>query len=65
MGTLLLTLEDADGTRRVATADGDDYAEDMRLLNVMRVRAEMNGWRITRVKRNGRTFAARDEEEEG
>ena len=61
MGNLLVKLEDATGTRRVVTADGADYADDMRLLNVMRVKAELHGWTIVGVKRNGRNFKPKED----
>lgn len=62
MGRLLVKLEDDTGTRRVVTADGKDYADDMRLLNEMRVHAERHGWTIVGELRNGRVLKPRKED---
>ena len=56
MGDLLVQLEDHTGSRRVVTATGKDYADDMNLLARMRAHAELYGWVVVKVKRNGRTF---------
>ena len=62
MGTLMVVLEDDTGSSRVVTATGENFHDDMRLLNVLRVKAELGGWHVMKIKRNGRVLRMQEDE---